>query len=58
MNRIDRPYASVEELRAARSRGRTARQLAGRFEVSVRTIEPDLRDPSGHQLGVFTPPEA
>jgi predicted DNA-binding transcriptional regulator YafY len=42
MNRIDRLYALVEELRAAGPRGRTARQLAGHFEVSVRTIERDL----------------
>jgi predicted DNA-binding transcriptional regulator YafY len=42
MNRIDRLYALVEELRAAGSRGRTARQLAGHFEVSVRTVERDL----------------
>jgi predicted DNA-binding transcriptional regulator YafY len=42
MNRIDRLYALVEELRAAGLRGRTARQLADHFEVSVRTIERDL----------------
>lgn len=42
MNRIDRLYALVEELRAAGSRGRTASQLARHFEVSVRTIERDL----------------
>jgi len=42
MNRIDRLYALVEELRAAGPRGRTARQLAGHFEVSLRTIECDL----------------
>ncbi|TDO51139.1 putative DNA-binding transcriptional regulator YafY [Kribbella sp. VKM Ac-2571] len=42
MNRIDRLYALAEELRAAGPRGRTARQLAARFEVSVRTIERDL----------------
>ncbi len=42
MNRIDRLYALVEELRAAGPRGRTARQLARHFEVSVRTIERDL----------------
>jgi predicted DNA-binding transcriptional regulator YafY len=42
MNRIDRLYALAEELRAAGARGRTARQLAARFEVSVRTIERDL----------------
>jgi predicted DNA-binding transcriptional regulator YafY len=42
MNRIDRMYAMVEELRAAGPRGRTARQLAEHFELSVRTIERDL----------------
>jgi predicted DNA-binding transcriptional regulator YafY len=42
VNRIDRLYAVVEELRAAGLRGRTARQLATHFEVSVRTIERDL----------------
>jgi predicted DNA-binding transcriptional regulator YafY len=42
MNRTDRIYALVEELRAAGPRGRTARQLAAHFEVSVRTIERDL----------------
>jgi predicted DNA-binding transcriptional regulator YafY len=42
MNRIDRLYALVEELRAAGPRGRTARQLADHFEVCVRTIERDL----------------
>jgi predicted DNA-binding transcriptional regulator YafY len=42
MNRIDRLYAVVEELRAAGPRGRAARQLAAHFEVSVRTIERDL----------------
>jgi predicted DNA-binding transcriptional regulator YafY len=42
MNRIDRLYAVVEELRAVAPRARTARQLADRFEVSVRTIERDL----------------
>lgn len=42
MNRTDRLYAVVEELRAAGRRGRTARQLAAHFEVSVRTVERDL----------------
>jgi predicted DNA-binding transcriptional regulator YafY len=42
MNRIDRLYALVEELRAAGPRGRTAGRLAAHFEVSVRTIERDL----------------
>ncbi len=34
MNRLDRLYALVEELRAAGSMGRTAGRLAERFEVS------------------------
>ena len=42
MNRTDRLYALVEELRAAGARGRSARQLAEHFEVSVRTVERDL----------------
>jgi predicted DNA-binding transcriptional regulator YafY len=42
VNRTDRLYALVEELRAFAPRPRTARQLADHFEVSVRTIERDL----------------
>jgi predicted DNA-binding transcriptional regulator YafY len=42
VNRTDRLYALVEELRAVSPQPRTARQLADRFEVSVRTIERDL----------------
>lgn len=42
MNRTDRLYALVEELRAVAPRLRTAAQLAARFEVSLRTIERDL----------------
>ncbi len=42
VNRTDRVYAVVEELRAAGPRGVAARRLAERFEVSVRTIERDL----------------
>lgn len=42
MNRTDRLYALVEELRAVAPRRRSARWLAGRFDVSVRTIERDL----------------
>ncbi|MEV6769594.1 YafY family protein [Nocardia sp. NPDC051030] len=42
MNRTDRLYAIVEELRAVSPRLRTARQLADRYEVSVRTIERDI----------------
>ncbi len=42
MNRTDRLYALVEELRAASPRARSARRLAEHFEVSTRTIERDL----------------
>lgn len=42
MNRTDRLYALVEELRAVAPRSRTAPELARRFEVSVRTVERDL----------------
>ncbi|MEV6274091.1 YafY family protein [Nocardia sp. NPDC051832] len=42
MNRTDRLYAIVEELRAISPRLRTARQLAERHGVSVRTVERDI----------------
>jgi predicted DNA-binding transcriptional regulator YafY len=42
MNRTDRLYALVEELRAAAPRARSAQRLAERFEVAVRTIQRDL----------------
>jgi predicted DNA-binding transcriptional regulator YafY len=42
MNRTDRLYALVEELRAAAPGSRSAARLASRFEVSVRTIQRDL----------------
>ncbi|MCP2032984.1 putative DNA-binding transcriptional regulator YafY [Okibacterium sp. HSC-33S16] len=42
MNRTDRLYSLVEELRAVAPRPRSARWLAARFEVSSRTIERDL----------------
>jgi predicted DNA-binding transcriptional regulator YafY len=43
VNRIERLYALVEELRAAGPRERrAARQLAEHFEISVRTVERDL----------------
>ncbi|WP_194817225.1 YafY family protein [Nocardia sp. XZ_19_385] len=42
MNRTDRLYAIVEELRAISPRLRTARQLAERHGVSPRTIERDI----------------
>ena len=42
VNRTDRLYALVEELRASAPRPRSASWLARRFEVSVRTVERDL----------------
>lgn len=42
MNRTDRLYAIVEELRAVAPRPRSAHWLAARFEVSARTIERDV----------------
>ncbi|WP_432924332.1 helix-turn-helix transcriptional regulator [Microbispora sp. CA-135349] len=42
MNRTDRLYAIVEDLRAISPRCRSARELALRFEVSSRTIERDI----------------
>ncbi|MBB4912508.1 helix-turn-helix transcriptional regulator [Actinophytocola algeriensis] len=42
MNRTDRLYGIVEELRAAAPLRRSARQLAARYEVSTRTIERDI----------------
>ncbi|MBO0854942.1 MAG: YafY family transcriptional regulator [Nocardia sp.] len=42
MNRTDRLYALVEDLRAIAPRRRSARELAARYEVSVRTIERDI----------------
>jgi len=42
VNRTDRLYALVEELRAVAPRPRSARQLAGKYEVSTRTIERDI----------------
>jgi len=42
VNRTDRLYALVEELRAFAPRRRSARELALRYEVSARTIERDI----------------
>lgn len=50
MNRTDRLYALVEELRAAAPGRRSARNLAAHFGVSVRTVERDLR--SLQEVGV------
>jgi len=42
VNRTDRLYALVEELRSRAPRLMRAAELAGRFEVTTRTIERDL----------------
>ncbi len=42
MNRTDRLYAMVEELRAAAPASRTARELADLYEISTRTVERDV----------------
>lgn len=42
MNRTDRLYAIVEDLRASAPRPQSARQLAARYEVSARTVERDI----------------
>lgn len=42
VDRTDRLYAIIEELRAAAPDPRSARELAGRFEVGVRVIERDV----------------
>lgn len=42
MNRTERLYAIVEELRAVAPRPRSARWLADRMEVSSRTLERDI----------------
>jgi predicted DNA-binding transcriptional regulator YafY len=42
MNRTDRLYALVEELRARAPRTMRAAELAQRFEVTTRTVERDL----------------
>ena len=42
MNRTDRLYALVEELRASAPRARSAQRLAERFEVTVRTVQRDI----------------
>ncbi len=56
MNRTDRLYALVEELRAVAPRPRSASWLARRFEVSVRTVERDLDALRQSGVPVFTEP--
>lgn len=67
MNRTDRLYALVEELRAGAPSSRTAKEMADRFEVSTRTIERDIlalqeagvpiRGAAGRRGGYFIDPE-
>ena len=56
MNRTDRLYALVEELRAVAPGARTARQMADRFEVSVRTVERDLSALQQAGLPIYATP--
>lgn len=56
VNRTDRLYGLVEELRAVSPRPRSARRLAERFEVSVRTIERDLAALQGAGLPIWSEP--
>jgi predicted DNA-binding transcriptional regulator YafY len=56
VNRTDRLYALVEELRAVAPGARTARQLAERFEVSVRTVERDLSALQQAGLPIYATP--
>ncbi|MFG2994184.1 helix-turn-helix transcriptional regulator [Streptomyces sp. NPDC048257] len=56
MNRTERLYALVEELRAVSPRPRSARWLAGRFGVSTRTIERDLSALQQSGVPLYTEP--
>jgi predicted DNA-binding transcriptional regulator YafY len=56
VNRTDRLYALVEELRASAPRSRTSRQLADHFEVSIRTVERDLSALQQAGLPIFATP--
>ncbi|MER6593639.1 HTH domain-containing protein, partial [Micromonospora purpureochromogenes] len=56
MNRTGRLYALVEELRAVSPRPRSARWLAGRFEVSTRTIERDIAALQGSGVPIWAEP--
>lgn len=53
MNRTERLYAIVEELRGAGAQGRSSSWLAGRFEVSVRTIKRDMAALAGSGVPLY-----
>ncbi|MFI6868896.1 helix-turn-helix transcriptional regulator [Nocardia sp. NPDC050406] len=53
MNRTDRLYAIVEELRAVSPGRRSARELAQRYGVSVRTIERDIGALQGAGIPIY-----
>jgi predicted DNA-binding transcriptional regulator YafY len=56
VNRTDRLYALVEELRAVAPRPRSARWLAGRLEVSVRTVERDINALQQSRVPIYAEP--
>jgi predicted DNA-binding transcriptional regulator YafY len=56
VNRTDRLYALVEELRAVAPRPRSARWLAARFEVSARTVERDIGALQASGVPVYAEP--
>jgi predicted DNA-binding transcriptional regulator YafY len=56
VNRTDRLYAVVEELRAVAPRPRPAWRLARKYEVSTRTIERDILAPQDAGVPVYAQP--
>nr|WP_296770939.1 YafY family protein [Rhodococcus sp. (in: high G+C Gram-positive bacteria)] len=56
MNRTDRLYGLVEEMRAVSPRPRSARWLAQKFEVSIRTVERDINALQGSGVPIYAEP--